>query len=119
MGRGGGRAHCGSSHRGGYALPECRRSRIPFCPAAGLRPIYFWSVCSRTHWQSCCRPAPLANWLPVAMELVDRGRRGRRTRATQSRPVAAGMHRVAIASLVAFGLLYYVQSMSRGNLRPR
>lgn len=59
-------------------------------------------------------PAPLAAWLPVTMELAavagavavlvqyNRGR------------LRAGMHRVAIASLLAFGTLYYAQSMSAG-----
>jgi len=59
-------------------------------------------------------PLPLANWLPFATELATVGgavavlvqyNRGR---------LRAGMHRIAIASLIAFGTLYFVQSMSAG-----
>ncbi len=58
--------------------------------------------------------APLANWLPLAIELLTvaaavavlvQYNRGR---------LRAGMHRVAVASLIAFGTLYYVQSMTAG-----
>jgi hypothetical protein len=56
----------------------------------------------------------LANWLPIAIELetvatavavLVQYNRGR---------LRAGMHRVAVASLIAFGILYYVQGMSTG-----
>lgn len=59
-------------------------------------------------------PASLANWLPLAMELVTvacavfvivQHNRGH---------LRAGMHRVAVASLIAFGAVYYVQSMTAG-----
>jgi branched-subunit amino acid transport protein len=59
-------------------------------------------------------PPALNSWLPFAMPLVTiaaavvvivRHHRGR---------LKAGMNRVAVASLVAFGILYYVQSLSAG-----
>jgi hypothetical protein len=64
------------------------------------------------------RVAPLrgsiASWLPLAIELATvaaavavlvQYNRGR---------LRAGMHRVAVASLIGFGMLYYVQSVSVG-----
>lgn len=59
-------------------------------------------------------PAPLANWLPFVMELLTvtgavavivQHNRGR---------LRAGMNQVAIASLIAFGLVYYIQSGTAG-----
>jgi hypothetical protein len=59
-------------------------------------------------------PAFLGNWAPFVMELLTvagavavivQHNRGR---------LRSGMHRVAIASLIAFGVFYYVQSMYIG-----
>ncbi len=59
-------------------------------------------------------PAALANWLPFvtnllpvagAIALIVQHHRGR---------LKAGMHKVAVASLIAFGVLYYVQAMVAG-----
>jgi hypothetical protein len=59
-------------------------------------------------------PAPVATWLPMAMELLTvagaiavivQHNRGR---------LRAGMHTVAVASLIAFGTIYYLQSISVG-----
>jgi hypothetical protein len=59
-------------------------------------------------------PAPLGNWLPFVTELLTAaGAVGVIVQYNRGR-LRAGMNRVAVASLIAFGLLYYVQSGAAG-----
>jgi hypothetical protein len=76
--------------------------------------LFLLSLCADALARLAPLPAALANRVPVALELAAAAgaiavlvqyNRGR---------LRAGMHRVAIASLVASGLLYYAQSLSLG-----
>jgi hypothetical protein len=59
-------------------------------------------------------PAPLRNWFPFIMEMLTVvGAIGVIVQHNRGR-LRAGIHRVAVASLIAFGVIYYVQSITVG-----
>jgi len=59
-------------------------------------------------------PPAINSWLPFAMPLVTIAGAVTVIVVHHRRRLRTGMNRVAVASLVAFGLLYYVQSLSAG-----
>lgn len=95
-----------------YGTPETRPANVP---RRGLvSDLFLLSLAADALTKSVALPAALRIWLPFLMELatvvgavavIVQHNRGR---------IRAGMHRVAVASLLAFGVLYYVQSMSAG-----
>jgi hypothetical protein len=100
----------GTVAAGGPAEPEPAR-----LPRRGLASdLFLASLFADALAKVAPLPASIASWLPFAMELLNVvGAVGVIVQYNRGR-LRAGMHRVAVASLIAFGMFYYVQSMTVG-----
>lgn len=95
--------------------PAMQEGRPAIAPRRGLASdLFLASLAADALAKLLPLPAFLGTWFPFVMELltvagavavVVQHNRGR---------LRAGMHRVAVASLIAFGVFYYVQSIGAG-----